>query len=95
MRVFGFGAALKRGNHVCRRLLLPWSVLRGGGSPTYSGYMIEKTHIPRIGFKFIRTKFRTNFGYMDFYKPITTVRGSTNRAQRHTRDGLLVVQITG
>ena len=57
------------------RLLLPWSVLRGGGSPTYSGYMVEKTHMPRTGFKFIRTKFRTNFGCMDFYKPITTVRG--------------------
>ena len=45
----------------------------GGGSTTYSGYMVEKTHVPRIGSKFIRTKFRINLGYMDFYKPITTV----------------------
>ena len=63
------------------RLLLPWSVLRGGGSPTYSGYMVEKTHIPRISSKFIMTKFRTNFRYMDFYKPIITVCGWTAAAQ--------------
>ena len=42
-------------------------------SPTYSGYMVEKTHVPKIGSKFIRAKFRTNFGYMSFYNHITTV----------------------
>ena len=55
----------------------------GNGRPFFAAavhprtvrYMVEKTHIPGIGSKFIRTKFRTNFGYMDFYKPITTVRG--------------------
>ena len=63
------------------RLLLPWSVLRGGGSPTYSGYMVEKTHVLKIGSKFIRAKFRTNLGYVSFNNYITTVRGWTNHAQ--------------
>ena len=39
------------------RLLLPWSVLRGGGSPTYSGYRFIKIHIPKIGSKFGPDKF--------------------------------------
>ena len=50
-------------------------------SPTYSGYMVEKTHVPKNGSKFIRAKFRTNFGYMSVYNHITTVCGWTNRAQ--------------
>ena len=49
--------------------------------PTYSDYMVEKTHVPRIGSKFIRAKFRTNFGYMSFYNHVTTVRGWTKRAR--------------
>ena len=43
--------------------------------PTYSGYMVIKTHIPKIGSKFGPDKFRTNFGYMCFFNHITTVRG--------------------
>ena len=57
------------------RLLLPWSVLRGGGSPTYSDYRFIKIHIPKIGSKFGPDKFRTNSGYMCFFNHITTVRG--------------------
>ena len=44
-------------------------------SPTYSGYMVEKIPIPRIGPKFIRAKFGTNLGYMSFFNHITAVRG--------------------
>ena len=57
------------------RLLLPWSVLRGGGSPTYSGYRFIKIHISKIGSKFGPDKFGTNSGYLCFFNHITTVRG--------------------
>ena len=49
--------------------------------PTYSGYMVEKTHISRIDSKLIKANFKPNFGYMCFFNYITTVRRSTNLSQ--------------
>ena len=69
------------GPQIHSRLLLPWSVLRGGGSPTYSDYRFIKIHIPKIGSKFGPDKFRTNSGYMCFFNHITTVRGWSAAAQ--------------
>ena len=57
---------------------LPCVTLSRIRRPTYSGYMVEKIHIPKFGSKFIRAKFRPNFGHMCFFNHITTVRGSTN-----------------
>ena len=76
-----------------RAVLLPvQTALRLGEirRPTYSGYMVEKTHTPKIGFKFGPDQFRINSGYMCFFNHITTVRGSTNSAQPHARELLFV-----
>ena len=42
-------------------------------SQEYSGYMIIKTHIPRMGSKFVPDEFRINSLCMSFYNHITTV----------------------
>ena len=42
-------------------------------SQEYKGYMVIKTHVPRIGSKFGPDKFRINSGYMSVYNHITTV----------------------
>ena len=68
-------AGVRLGGSTAGRLLLPWSVLRGGGSPTYSDYRFIKIHIPKSGSKFGHDKFRTDSGYMCFLNHITTVRG--------------------
>ena len=38
--------------------------------PTYSGYMVKKTHIPKIGFKFGLDQFGINSGYICFFNNI-------------------------